>query len=68
MKLKDITVGLEVTVTRGYSRRPARVTDIHDGKVGVSFTDTAGVDTRGWASTSNFFGATVRPNQIEATS
>lgn len=65
MRLAEITEGAEVYVTRGYSRRPAVVRGVADGKVSVSFTDVPADLRLPAGHAGNLYGATVRPNAVE---
>lgn len=67
MKLRDIEVGMQVQVQRGYSIRPAVIREVRsNGTISVQFTDTDSATAKalGPFHRSNYFGATVRPNQI----
>ena len=68
MKFTDMAVGQTVKVTRGYSVRPAVIDEIRpDGRVGVHFTDTDSATAKalGPHNRSDYFGATVRPGQVQ---
>lgn len=64
MRLPEIIIDAEVYVTRGYSRRPAVVTSVHDGRVAVRFTDVPEGLRLPEGHASNLYGAVVRPNAV----
>jgi hypothetical protein len=66
MKLSTITVGQTVKVRCGTFLRPATVMDVHNGRIGVKFTDVKREDARLIPSSHSvgLRSATVRPNAI----
>lgn len=69
MRMTDISVGMEVRVLRGYSLRPAVVTEVWatQKKVCVRYTDVTPAEVsripEGYRS--NVLGAVVRPQAIQ---